>query len=553
MTALSLFASMTVPTANQGADAAAFLAAGTAPAASADGPFARLVALAQGTATGQGEGEDAAPPLAATFAPAPAVEATAMPDVSAWKGVSLMASLSLSPFKTGGDSPPLPGTLALNEGVKDAGGEIGAIEATLSLENLIPEASLALSGQQNSPALKVEVHAPLLPAEGTIPNSTQDDTLFVTPGGAAQALTAPLAPTDGGAVSTTGRQAQQPPSTATPDRVPAAALPLPAEQPASEARTAMEKSSALPGVETKAASDAPEQASSAATQIVPPIKEGPPSPATPVKESAPSPTTLAPEARGVAARAREEATAPTAKAANNTSGKEGDDVFKTGLARAIEAAAGKPMPSPARPVDALAPSASNAPSPAPAPLQAQALPPLPVGSAPPQAFSGQAVPANAGGGMPQASLSPPPSASDFAQTVGLEIARQATAKAERFTIRLDPPELGRIDIRLTLGEDKKVQAHMVLDSERTLDLLQRDVRGLERALETAGLKADSGQLQFSLKGQGDGRLTGGGGGAGGSLASEGELAEGEGEGPPLPPLPLKRIAAATVRPLDMTI
>jgi len=85
------------------------------------------------------------------------------------------------------------------------------------------------------------------------------------------------------------------------------------------------------------------------------------------------------------------------------------------------------------------------------------------------------------------------------QQVAAEISHHAKAGASRFTIRLDPPELGRIDIRLTMGEDKAVHALLTADNETALELLQRDVRLLERALHEAGVRTDAGSLNFSLR------------------------------------------------------
>lgn len=73
----------------------------------------------------------------------------------------------------------------------------------------------------------------------------------------------------------------------------------------------------------------------------------------------------------------------------------------------------------------------------------------------------------------------------------------------QFRIRLDPPELGRVDVRLDVASDGAVRAQVVADNRDALDLLQRDARVLERALGDAGLKLDSGSLNFSLKQHGE--------------------------------------------------
>jgi len=89
--------------------------------------------------------------------------------------------------------------------------------------------------------------------------------------------------------------------------------------------------------------------------------------------------------------------------------------------------------------------------------------------------------------------------------VAIEIASRALAGKNRFEIRLDPPELGRIDVRLDVGRDGRVTSHLVVDRADTLNLLQRDAAGLQRALQDAGLKTGDDGLQFSLRDQSAGQ------------------------------------------------
>lgn len=84
------------------------------------------------------------------------------------------------------------------------------------------------------------------------------------------------------------------------------------------------------------------------------------------------------------------------------------------------------------------------------------------------------------------------------------IATHAKDGHSRFEIRLDPPELGRVDVKLKVGSDGEVRAHLIVERSETLDMMMRDQRGLERALENAGLKTDGSGLQFSLRDQGNG-------------------------------------------------
>ena len=89
--------------------------------------------------------------------------------------------------------------------------------------------------------------------------------------------------------------------------------------------------------------------------------------------------------------------------------------------------------------------------------------------------------------------------------LAIEIASQAHAGKHHFDIRLDPPELGRIDVRLDVDSDGNVSSRLVVERADTLDLLKRDASQLERALQQAGLKTSDNALEFSLRQQTSGR------------------------------------------------
>ena len=85
--------------------------------------------------------------------------------------------------------------------------------------------------------------------------------------------------------------------------------------------------------------------------------------------------------------------------------------------------------------------------------------------------------------------------------VAVQIRRAIGAGQDRIRIQLHPAELGRIDVKLDLGNNGVVKAVVSVDKPETLELFQRDPRGLERALQDAGLKTDSGSLSFNLRGE----------------------------------------------------
>ncbi|MBA5775706.1 flagellar hook-length control protein FliK [Stappia sp. F7233] len=105
--------------------------------------------------------------------------------------------------------------------------------------------------------------------------------------------------------------------------------------------------------------------------------------------------------------------------------------------------------------------------------------------------------------QPSQSAQQLPQAAQVAPQIALHIARHVSQGSNRFQIRLDPPELGRVDVELKITSDGVVKAHLTVERSETLDLFLRDQRGLERALDAAGLKVEQDALQFSLKDQGN--------------------------------------------------
>lgn len=94
-----------------------------------------------------------------------------------------------------------------------------------------------------------------------------------------------------------------------------------------------------------------------------------------------------------------------------------------------------------------------------------------------------------------------PTPQHLPEAMGLAISRHVSAEATEFTLRLDPAELGRVEVKLEMGKDGKATVSIQADNASTFDLLRRDSHALERALAEAGLKLDSGGLNFSLRQQ----------------------------------------------------
>ncbi|MDP3492431.1 MAG: flagellar hook-length control protein FliK [Hyphomonadaceae bacterium] len=71
-------------------------------------------------------------------------------------------------------------------------------------------------------------------------------------------------------------------------------------------------------------------------------------------------------------------------------------------------------------------------------------------------------------------------------------------RAQRYEVRLDPAELGRVDVRIEVGADKKVHAVLAAHDSAALSDLMRGQRSLERALADAGFDLAEGGIKFEL-------------------------------------------------------
>jgi flagellar hook-length control protein FliK len=124
----------------------------------------------------------------------------------------------------------------------------------------------------------------------------------------------------------------------------------------------------------------------------------------------------------------------------------------------------------------------------------------------------------------QTELTPPPPAPATATTAAGRLAEPATAMAgaptpqpplpvaalpasiaikalsgsNHFDIRLNPEELGRINVSLEIDQDGTIRASIAAERPEALQLIVREARALEQAFDQAGFRRDEGALNFSL-------------------------------------------------------
>lgn len=73
----------------------------------------------------------------------------------------------------------------------------------------------------------------------------------------------------------------------------------------------------------------------------------------------------------------------------------------------------------------------------------------------------------------------------------------ANGANKAITLRLDPPELGRVEIKMSFEQNSKIKAVLTAERPETHLMMQRDQQVLERALQDAGFDTE-GALEFEL-------------------------------------------------------
>lgn len=80
-----------------------------------------------------------------------------------------------------------------------------------------------------------------------------------------------------------------------------------------------------------------------------------------------------------------------------------------------------------------------------------------------------------------------------------EILARRLEKTSVFDLRLDPPELGRVEGRLSVNDDGKAVLSLTFDNQNAFDLFSRDEQALRQALQQAGLQFGAGDFVFAFK------------------------------------------------------
>ncbi len=88
------------------------------------------------------------------------------------------------------------------------------------------------------------------------------------------------------------------------------------------------------------------------------------------------------------------------------------------------------------------------------------------------------------------------------EQVKVNITKSAVKGVDTIEVRLQPEELGHIEIKMQI-KGGKLQAHIISSRPETMEALQKDAQILEKAFNDAGFQTDSNSLSFSFRNEGN--------------------------------------------------
>jgi len=88
---------------------------------------------------------------------------------------------------------------------------------------------------------------------------------------------------------------------------------------------------------------------------------------------------------------------------------------------------------------------------------------------------------------------------EVVEQIKVNITKSAVKGVDTIDIRLKPEELGHIQVKMQIGKDGKLQAHIISSRPETAEILQKEMAGLQKAFDEAGFRTDENSLSFSFR------------------------------------------------------
>jgi len=87
---------------------------------------------------------------------------------------------------------------------------------------------------------------------------------------------------------------------------------------------------------------------------------------------------------------------------------------------------------------------------------------------------------------------------DTLSQLAVKIAKRFEGQTSTFHIRLDPPELGQVAVKLVMGTDKRVTAKLSTEKPEALEALSARSGELGQALRDLGFNLEDSAMSFDL-------------------------------------------------------
>lgn len=88
---------------------------------------------------------------------------------------------------------------------------------------------------------------------------------------------------------------------------------------------------------------------------------------------------------------------------------------------------------------------------------------------------------------------------EVVEQIKVNITKSAVKGVDTIDIRLKPEDLGKIQIKMHISKDGRLQAEIISGRQETLDMLQKEISGLAKAFEDAGYETDGKSFSFSFQ------------------------------------------------------
>ncbi|MCP4923207.1 MAG: flagellar hook-length control protein FliK [bacterium] len=107
------------------------------------------------------------------------------------------------------------------------------------------------------------------------------------------------------------------------------------------------------------------------------------------------------------------------------------------------------------------------------------------------------------GAAPTAPIYSPPPVLLPVEQLAFSVRTAVQEGVEKFQINMRPPELGRVEAKIEISKDGSLKAVFMADNPEARDLLRCQAEQLAQILNESGFSVEAGDLQFSLRGEGE--------------------------------------------------